>query len=58
MNLAEKTISFRKEKGLTQEILAGYSKISLRTIQRIECNQSQPRVYTLKLLANALGIEI
>ncbi len=58
MNLAEKIVSLRKATGLTQELLADYSNISLRTIQRIECNKSQPRVNTLKRIAKVLEIDV
>jgi len=58
MNLAEKIVSLRKVKGLTQELLAEYSNISLRTIQRIECNKSQPRVNTLKRIAKILEVDV
>lgn len=58
MNLGKKIRLERKNKGLSQELLAENSKVSLRTIQRIENNASKPRPYTLKLIANALNIEV
>ncbi len=41
--------------GLSQEALAEKAGISLRTIQRIEKDETTPRGETLKLLATALG---
>ncbi|GAA4237782.1 hypothetical protein GCM10022291_25720 [Postechiella marina] len=48
----------RKRKGLTQEELAEASKVNLRTIQRIENNENEPRGKTLLLICNALNINI
>ena len=47
----------RLNKGLSQEALAELSKVSLRTIQRIELGQVKPRISTLNLLTNTLDIE-
>ena len=46
------------KKGLSQEELAESSKVNLRTIQRIENNETKPREKTLQLIFNALEIEI
>ena len=48
----------RLKKGLSQEELAESSKVNLRTIQRIENNETKPREKTLQLIFNALEIEI
>lgn len=48
----------RKSKGLTQEELAELSKVNLRTIQRIENNESEPRGKTLMLICEALDINL
>ncbi|MVN92478.1 helix-turn-helix domain-containing protein [Mucilaginibacter aquatilis] len=56
MNLQQKIISARKKQGLTQEQLADLCKVTVRTIQRIECGDSTPRSYTLNALATALNI--
>ena len=59
MNVIAKKISeTRKAKGLTQEELAEKSKVNLRTIQRIENNESEPRGKTLSLICDALQIDI
>ncbi len=58
MNIIAKKISeIRKSKGLTQEELAEQSQVNLRTIQRIENNQSEPRGKTLQLICEALQID-
>ncbi|MDO5968602.1 helix-turn-helix domain-containing protein [Flavivirga aquimarina] len=59
MSIIGKKISeTRKSKGLTQEELAELSKVNLRTIQRIENNESEPRGKTLILICEALDIDI
>lgn len=54
LNLALRVKELRNRKGFSQETLAEESSLSLRTIQRIENNESIPRGDTLKRLANAL----
>jgi|TARA_B110000093_G_C12703564_1_gene299221 transcriptional regulator with XRE-family HTH domain len=46
----------RKKKGLSQEELAESAKVNLRTIQRIENNESEPRGKTLNLICDVLQI--
>ncbi len=46
----------RKKKGLSQEELAESAKVNLRTIQRIENNDSEPRGKTLNLICDVLQI--
>ena len=46
----------RKLRGLSQEQLAENAKVNLRTIQRIENNESVPRGKTLTLICSALGL--
>jgi transcriptional regulator with XRE-family HTH domain len=59
MSIIGKKISeTRKSKGLTQEELAELSKVNLRTIQRIENNESEPRGKTLVLICEVLDINI
>lgn len=41
---------------MSQELLAENSRLSLRTIQRIESGTSLPRPYTLKVIADALEV--
>lgn len=52
--LAGKIGSLRKSKGLSQEELAEYASINLRTLQRIENGKTEPRGQTLRLIAKAL----
>lgn len=54
--IGNKISDIRKSKGLTQEQLAELSKINLRTIQRIENNENEPRGTTLQLICDALEI--
>jgi transcriptional regulator with XRE-family HTH domain len=56
--ISKKIIDTRKSKGLTQEELAEMSKINLRTIQRIENEESVPRGKTLSLICNVLEIPL
>lgn len=56
-SIAKKVIKSRKESGLTQEELAERAKVSLRTIQRIERAETEPRGYTLQLICNVLDID-
>jgi len=55
-NLAIKIKDLRNRKGLSQEQLAEESKLSLRTVQRIEKGESIPRGDTLVKLTQALGV--
>ncbi|MBO9562993.1 MAG: helix-turn-helix domain-containing protein [Niastella sp.] len=58
MSLGSKVVSARKSKGLTQEQLAERASVTVRTIQRIESDESIPRDYTLKAIAAALGMPL
>jgi|SRR5690606_25260829 len=55
-SIGNKISEIRKSKGLTQEELAELSKINLRTIQRIENSENEPRETTLNLICDALAI--
>ena len=46
----------RKQKGMSQELLAEESGLSLRTIQRIENGETNPTGESLKRLSNALNV--
>jgi len=54
LNVSQRVKTLRNQKGMTQEALAENSGLSLRTIQRIENNETQPRGDSLKRLAVAL----
>ena len=57
-DLAKKLKDLRVKRGMSQEYLADESKVSLRTIQRIENNESKPTGETIKRIAIALGVNI
>ena len=54
--IGKKIKEIRKKKGLSQEELAESAKVNLRTIQRIENNESEPRGKTLNLICEVLDI--
>ena len=54
MELCQKIVQARKQKGLTQEQLADLSQVTVRTIQRIESGETTPRAFTLKAIASVL----
>src|SRR5688500_7885729 len=56
--IAKKIIHFRKLKGVTQETLAEVTGLNVRTIQRIESGEVDPRLYTLKSIADALDVNL
>ncbi len=56
--LSENLIYHRKLKGYTQEILSEKTTVGVRTIQRIEKEEVQPHLQTVKLLAVGLDIEV
>lgn len=55
-NLANRVKELRKRKGFSQEELTEISGLSLRTIQRIENGETEPRGDTFKRLANTLNV--
>ena len=57
-NLAKKLKELRILRGMSQEYLAEESRVSLRTIQRIENNESEPTGETVKRIANALDAQL
>jgi uncharacterized Tic20 family protein len=48
----------RTLKGFTQEVLSDTSTVGIRTIQRIEKEEVQPHLQTVKLLAEGLKIDL
>ncbi|WP_029038012.1 helix-turn-helix domain-containing protein [Salinimicrobium xinjiangense] len=54
--IGDKIKEARKTKSLSQEELADLAKVNLRTIQRIENNQNEPRGKTLSLICDVLEI--
>jgi transcriptional regulator with XRE-family HTH domain len=55
--LGTRIAELRNQKGITQKELADACSIDIRTIQRIEAGKVLPRMYTIRLLATALGTE-
>lgn len=55
--LGKKISELRKSNRLTQTELAEKSKLSLRTVQRIELSEVTPRSYTTKVLFDVLGYD-
>ncbi|MCC3154188.1 helix-turn-helix transcriptional regulator [Hymenobacter sp. BT770] len=55
---AARITALRKSKGLSQEVLAEQSGVSLRTIQRVEQGDSVPRGHTVQALAAALNVPL
>jgi transcriptional regulator with XRE-family HTH domain len=47
----------RTKKGMTQEDLAAKTEITVRTIQRIESGEVDPRAFTLQSIATALEVD-
>lgn len=55
--VGNKIKEIRKAKGFSQDALASAAKVSLRTVQRIENNETQPYGKTLQLICEALGVQ-
>lgn len=55
--LGLKIIELRQNKGLTQEELINQCNISVRTLQRIESGEVEPRGHTLRLISKALKFD-
>lgn len=58
MDFSVKLTDARKAEGLTQEEVAEKCNLNVRTIQRIESRQVQPRPQTVRLIAEALEIDL
>ncbi len=58
MKTGEKIKELRIKKSMTQEDLADKTDLSVRTIQRIENGEVDPRMYTLSVIAKALETEV
>ena len=55
--LGQKILELRKQKGFTQEELVAQCNINVRTIQRIEAGEVNPRSYTVKIILEVLGAD-
>ena len=56
MDFPQRLAALRKEKGLTQQVLAEQAKISLVQLRRYEAGTSQPTLDAIKRLAIALSV--
>ncbi len=54
--LSKRVKELRNRKGISQEVLAEKTGLSLRTIQRIENGETEPRGDSLKRLANVFSV--
>ncbi len=57
MSIGNKIKELRIQKGMTQEGLSEKTDLNIRTIQRIENEEVDPRSYTLQVIANALEVD-
>lgn len=57
-SISKNLVYQRKLKGYSQEELSDKSRVAIRTIQRIEKEDVNPHLQTVKLLATALEIEV
>lgn len=58
INIAKVLVNMRKEKGITQDELAGYIGVSKASVSKWETEQSYPDVTFLPLLASYFNISI
>lgn len=56
--VGDKIAEIRKRKGMTQDEVAVLANINLRTVQRIENGETEPRGYTLSSICKVLDINI
>lgn len=56
--IGEKIAELRKRKGMTQDEVAEQANINLRTVQRIENGETEPRGHTLSSICKVLDINI
>lgn len=56
--IGKKILEVRKRKGLTQEELSNLAKINLRTLQRIEKDETEPQGNTIKRICDILDVRI
>lgn len=56
--VAKRIVYHRKQMGITQEELSENTGLNVRTIQRIESGEVDPRLNTLKSIAQALQVDL
>jgi transcriptional regulator with XRE-family HTH domain len=57
MDLGDKIKAARSDNGLTQKELAERTKLTERTIQRIENHEVEPSVYSLNKISEVLAVD-
>ncbi len=57
-SMATQLSSARRQLGLTQAELADKCNLNIRTIQRIESGEVIPRLYTIRIINDALGAHL
>ena len=58
ISIGEQIKQARQQKKLSQIEFADKCNLNIRTIQRIENDEVSPRLYTLRILSEVLGIEL
>jgi transcriptional regulator with XRE-family HTH domain len=58
ISIGEQIKASRQKKNLSQLELANKCNLNIRTVQRIESNQVEPRLYTLRVIGEALNIKL
>ncbi len=58
MKIGERVKEIRIKQGLTQTELSEKSRITVRTIQRIENHEVNPSIHSLKMLCDALEVPL
>ncbi len=56
MSLAQRLVSLRKQKGLTQQVLADSIGLHITQVKRYEAGSSQPSLEALKKIAQTLRV--
>lgn len=56
--LGQRIAAARKANGWTQEEMAERTNLTVRTIQRLENQMNEPRLHTLRVLAQALAVPL
>ena len=57
MHIGDRLKDLRIEQALTQRELAERASIGVNTVNRIELNETEPHMSTVRKLAQALGVE-
>ncbi len=56
--MAQRLHSLRRAKGWSQERLAGRAGVAVKTVQGIERDDHEPKLFTVICLADALGVTL